>query len=116
MHRVRTGKETNIGMILAISFRILPVEFRQGELKASTRDVAVAKGDFNGDGFADLAVGAPGKDVPAPEPGSSAVFVIYGSSSGLLPGGGGIPATQFWSQDSPACPRARKQATTSGPP
>jgi hypothetical protein len=41
-----------------------------------------AKGDFNGDGFADLAVGVPGED----ESGFSAVGavnVIYGSSTGL---------------------------------
>jgi hypothetical protein len=50
-------------------------------------------GDFNGDGFPDLAVGAPGEDV-----GSAAhaglVHVIYGSGSGLTGAG-----HQTWSQD-----------------
>jgi hypothetical protein len=44
------------------------------------------KGDFNGDGFDDLAIGVPGEDVIT-EAGTitdaGAVNVIYGSSSGL---------------------------------
>ncbi len=42
---------------------------------------ALAVGDFNGDGFDDLAVGSPGEDVFAPVAGQ--VHVIYGSASGL---------------------------------
>ena len=45
---------------------------------------AVATGDFNRDGFADLAVGAPGDKVGTVTPGTVSVF--YGSSTGL--GGG----------------------------
>src|SRR6476646_11629622 len=42
---------------------------------------ASVQGDFNGDGFADLAVGVPGQDVA---PGTSgSVHVIYGSRHGL---------------------------------
>ncbi len=59
----------------------------------------ISKGDFNGDGFADLAIGVPGKDI-----GSSGdageVVVIYGSVTGLNPAGGnGIPASQLWRQN-----------------
>lgn len=50
--------------------------------------------DFNGDGYGDLAVGAPGEDVgKAKEAGS--VNVIYGSPSGPAAAG-----NQFWTQDS----------------
>ena len=38
--------------------------------------------DFNGDGFADLAVGAPGEAVGAVA-GAGALNVLYGSANGL---------------------------------
>jgi FG-GAP repeat len=44
--------------------------------------VAVAKGDFNGDGFTDLAVGAPNEDVGAAAS-AGAVNIFYGSTDGL---------------------------------
>jgi hypothetical protein len=49
--------------------------------------------DFNGDGFADLAVGVPDEDVGAVA-GAGAVTVIYGSASGLVGAG-----SQQWHQD-----------------
>jgi hypothetical protein len=54
---------------------------------------ALATGDFNGDGYADLAIGVPGEAVGG-HPGAGAVNVIYGSSSGLRSRG-----NQFWDQD-----------------
>src|ERR671912_1857643 len=55
-----------------------------------------AAGDFNGDGFADLAVGAPGEDVGAAGD-AGAVNVLYGSAGGppppppgFVPGRGGL--------------------------
>jgi hypothetical protein len=66
----------------------------------------VAKGDFNGDGFADLAIGVPGEDTPATRPDAGAVIVIYGSATGLTAGGANIPASQFWSQNAPGVPGA----------
>jgi len=48
--------------------------------------------DFNGDGFADLAVGVPGEDVEAIVD-AGAVQVLYGSSTGLT------TADQLWTQD-----------------
>jgi len=60
----------------------------------------IAKGDFNGDGFADLAIGVPDKNTPATVSNSGAVVVIYGAADGLTStGGAGVPASQFWSQN-----------------
>ena len=58
---------------------------------------AVAAGDFNNDGYSDLAIGAPDEDV-GPSVDAGAVSVIYGSQFGLS-------ATlkipdQFWHQNS----------------
>ena len=49
--------------------------------------VALATGDFNNDGFADLAAGAPGENVNG-RGGAGAVSVLYGSSGGLTAAGG----------------------------
>lgn len=54
---------------------------------------ALAWGDFNGDGFDDLAVGVPGEDVgPIVDAGS--VHIIYGSSGGLVKS-----TAKVWHQD-----------------
>jgi FG-GAP repeat len=55
----------------------------------------VAVGNFNGDGFGDLAVAAPGEDV-GPVRDAGAVSVLYGSASGLS----GVGA-QLFTQNSP---------------
>jgi hypothetical protein len=55
---------------------------------------ALAAGDFNGDGFDDLAVGVPGEDIMGIIS-AGAVNVIYGSSIGLSSSG-----NQIWHQDS----------------
>jgi len=54
-------------------------------------------GDFNGDGFDDLAIGVPQEDVGTTTD-AGAVNVIYGSSSGLSATSG--RADQFWTQNS----------------
>jgi hypothetical protein len=62
---------------------------------APTGTTEVVSGpDFNGDGYADLAVGAPGEAIGAVS-GAGAVSVVYGSASGLRADG-----NQMWSQDS----------------
>jgi FG-GAP repeat protein len=73
----------------------------------------ISKGDFNGDGFADLAIGLPHEDGALPgdvglEEDSGQVVVIYGAPTGLGrgPGGSEVPVIlpQFWSQRSPGIP------------
>ena len=64
---------------------------------AETNDAfgrAVAVGDFNGDGFSDLAVGVPFEGVGSVA-NAGAVNILYGSGSGLTSSG-----NQFWGQDS----------------
>jgi hypothetical protein len=68
----------------------------QGEAEAfDAFGSAVAAGDFDGDGFTDLAVGVPGEGIS--QLGSSgAVAILYGSAGGL-----GSARNQFWTQDNP---------------
>jgi hypothetical protein len=57
---------------------------------------ALATGDFNGDGFDDLAVGAPKEDLGRAV-WAGAVHVLYGSLGGLQVA---FPEDQLWTQDS----------------
>ncbi len=61
---------------------------------------AVAAGDFNGDGFDDLAIGVPYEDKPLPPSGTlsdyGVVELLYGSAEGV-----DLAGAQFWSQDTP---------------
>lgn len=52
--------------------------------------------DFNGDGYADLAIGARGEAVAGTRHNAGSVNVLYGSSHGLT-----AARDQVWSQDSP---------------
>lgn len=56
---------------------------------------SLAAGDYNGDGFADLAVGVDLEDISGVID-AGVVNVIYGSAAGLTPTG-----NQLWAQDSP---------------
>jgi hypothetical protein len=55
---------------------------------------SVAAGDFNGDGFSDLATGIPGKKLGTINA-AGATSVMYGSSTGLTPSG-----NRLWTQNS----------------
>jgi disulfide bond formation protein DsbB len=67
-----------------------------------------ATGDFNGDGFTDVALPASGEDGPTLAD-IGAVNVIYGSSAGLAAAG-----NQFWTQDSPGIQDAAEQSDDFG--
>lgn len=60
---------------------------------------ALSAGDFNGDGFLDLAVGVPGENS-----GAGGINVLYGSATGLQSTGTGGPQDQFWRQGSNGVP------------
>ncbi len=58
---------------------------------------SVDAGDFDGDGYDDLAVGAPGQDVNG-NADAGAANVIYGSDTGLQAGRTGWRSDQIWAQ------------------
>jgi hypothetical protein len=62
---------------------------------------ALATGDFNGDNFQDLAIGAPGEGVGSLD-GGGLVNVIYGSANGLATSAG--PGVQAFHQGTPGVP------------
>lgn len=74
----------------------------------------IARGDFNGDGFADLAVGVPREETPAGVTRAGAVVVIYGSAAGLTVTDASVPGPQFWSQNTPGVPGASEIGDTFG--
>src|SRR5438067_12558289 len=66
------------------------------------------RSDFNGDGFADLAVGVPQESVGSVGK-AGAVNVIYGSPTGLRATG-----NQLWTQNSPGVPTVAEANGTFG--
>jgi len=60
----------------------VPDTYEQGDLFGA----ALASGDFNGNGYDDLAIGVPYEDVDSATD-AGTVTVLYGSSSGLRAGG-----------------------------
>ena len=70
----------------------------QGVQSTAVQQAAGIRADFDGDGFADLAVGVPDENLGA-APNAGAVNVLYGTASGLTGAGG-----QLLTQDSPGVP------------
>ena len=69
---------------------------------------ALATGDFNGDGFADLAVGAPGETIGAASR-AGIVHILYGSANGLAAQG-----NQVFHQDRPGVQETAEGGDTFG--
>lgn len=91
-------------IVLLASVLVTGIPGLGGGLDAAQAAGGVVRADFNGDGWADLAIGMHGKNV-GEEGSAGAVVVIYGSSAGLDAfGGDGIPASQVWTQSSPGVP------------
>jgi FG-GAP repeat protein len=59
---------------------------------------SLSAGDFNGDGFGDLAIGSPGENIGGTSK-AGAVSVLYGTAAGLQ--ASVAPDDQFWNQSSP---------------
>ena len=78
-------------------------------LSGAGRAAADVRADFNGDGRDDLAIGAPGEDLPDGAGGTvfsaGAVHILYGSGKGLRARG-----DQFWHQDRPGVKDAAEES------
>ena len=70
------------------------VNIAGAEENGDTFGSSFAAGDFNGDGFADAAIGVPDEAIGTIED-AGAVNVIYGTASGLT-GGSGNTTNQIW--------------------
>ncbi|MCP3977614.1 MAG: peptidoglycan DD-metalloendopeptidase family protein [bacterium] len=72
---------------------VMTMLFTAGEV--ADAGLSTSNCDFNGDGYSDLAIGAPGEAIGSID-GAGAVNVIYGTASGLDSAG-----NQLWHQDRP---------------
>ncbi len=83
-----------VAKVLLVATAVLALALIRLPPPATARAAALPS-DFNGDGYADLAIGAPYEDVGAIDT-AGAVNVLYGSTRGITAGG-----DQCWTQDSP---------------
>ena len=74
-----------------------------GSPRSGEAPLSGPQADYNGDGFADLAVGIPYETVSGKST-AGAVNVLYGTAGGLT-----VTGTQLWHQDSPG---VRNQVST----
>jgi VCBS repeat-containing protein len=90
-----TGVRTDNGVVYVESnftqqggaFNIATADFQiVGATTGDRLGTAIAFGDVNGDGFADLIIGAPGADASGTD--SGAVYIVFGAATNSLPAGG----------------------------
>src|SRR5215218_7101974 len=88
-----------VATLLALATLLVGVPPAAAAPDRAARAEQAARIDFNGDGFDDLAVGAPSEAVGSVA-GAGAVNVLYGSGDGLMPspeiffqGSGGVGGT-----------------------
>ncbi len=86
MRGITSSGRILVGTLLAASVAVAPT----GEAYAG----ATARGDFNDDGFSDLAIGVPSEDVGGDE-NAGRVHIIYGTADGP-----DSSDSQVWDQDS----------------
>jgi hypothetical protein len=85
-----------VALVVVLAATVWPATNALAHGSATTNAAAASlQADFNNDGFADLAVGAPFEDV-GPIDSGGAVNVLYGSAGGLTGVG-----SQLFTQDSP---------------
>ncbi|MGH7253971.1 MAG: VCBS repeat-containing protein, partial [Nitrospiraceae bacterium] len=65
------------------SFFVTQADVGEVNEQGNQSGAAITDGDFNGDGFVDLAVGSPGE---GPDAGSGAASIFLGSEAGLTTG------------------------------
>ena len=95
---------TRIGVVFATTL-VLSLAGGTGIVAGSVTTTFARSSDFDGDGYADLAIGVSGEDVGAHRD-AGAVNVLYGTSAGLTASG-----DQLWTQDSTGV-----KGTSEGPP
>jgi hypothetical protein len=74
----------NLATLVAVCTIVASSAGSAQDVRAS-HTVPAMPGDFNGDGYADLAIGAPGEDSVDGEPNAGRVVVLYGSLDGVDP-------------------------------
>jgi hypothetical protein len=95
---VKAAGRHTIGLIVTIlSWSLVTTPTEGASAKEAAPEARVTT-DFNGDGFADLAMGVPEEDLGGVS-NVGAVEVLYGSAAGLS-----ADASQFWTADTPGVP------------
>jgi hypothetical protein len=75
-----------IALVLGLTAMLWPVASSAGAVGATAQAIGSLEADFNNDGFADLAVGAPTEAIGNLQ-GAGAVNVLYGSAGGVTGSG-----------------------------
>ena len=97
--RVLYGAATGLGSVRIQVWSQNSAGVQDSSEEGDQFGASVETGDFDVDGFSDLAIGAPGESYVRGLQHDGVVHVIYGSAAGLSSAG-----NQVWSQDTPGVP------------